>query len=543
MYLEVEPALVYFKEDQVNIKEFDKNKVAQLLPLFNDMLLKMRKWYLEEELPPQTVDRIACGNCVLQRDCYKKYGSIPSENLELPSPPHFKSIESPESTPNQDSLANAESPSDTFENTEAFVKSIEVGKEANAFIGEDMEQNPVYLSFQSLLRHAAIIGSSGSGKTTLGKVIIEEALKANYSALLIDPQGDLCSLVIPNCPEWDAFIKTISFKIFTPGSEKGIALSLNPLQQPPSSLFTDREYLYMLLDNVSSILLTIMGYSSKKTTPNEKPILEALIYDFWTANHPLNFVALANAIETADTITSLVDGQQVSIESLISSSKKRDLIHNLTKLGTGTDGLFFQGKEQLKVSELVGQNASLYIMNLMGVGTDPNRRQLVISWILRQIYDWILQNPQSSQEQLRFILYFDEIADFLPPHPNDPPSKKMLTLLLRQARKYGVACILATQSPGTIDYKALDNVSTFFIGKIPSEQSYKKILDLVAPYFMKMPPEMMTTTLNKIRTAQSGNFLLINSQLTPQLIQVRSLYSKHQNLTLDQIQQLSSSKK
>jgi hypothetical protein len=177
------------------------------------------------------------------------------------------------------------------------------------------------------------------------------------------------------------------------------------------------------------------------------------------------------------------------------------------------------------------------------VGTDTTKRQLVISWILRQLYDWMLQNPQASQDRLRLILYIDEIADFLPPHPHDPPSKKMLTLLLRQARKYGVSCIFATQSPGNIDYKALDNVSTFFIGKIPSEQSFRKILDLTESYFTQIPLETKTATLTAIRTAAPGNFLVIRSSQPPQLIQVRPLHSKHQTLSLNEIQQLFSPKK
>lgn len=48
-------------------------------------------------------------------------------------------------------------------------------------------------------------------------------------------------------------------------------------------------------------------------------------------------------------------------------------------------------------------------------------------------------------------------------------------LLLRQARKYGVCCLLATQSPGDIDYKALGQVGTIAIGKLTTPQEVRKV--------------------------------------------------------------------
>ena len=555
--IDADPAIVYFTEDSVKILEFNRAKIAKITPLFHRLLLNMRKWYLGEEIPPQTVDLISCGRCNLQESCSKKFSHTGRASCPTPKEPiNLSSRQSVSSLrPNhlqQEVLAQkftpkAPSDSSPLEKAPAAASEECLGQmpspigpplSSAAFLGEDLQNKPCYYPLLKLLRHTAIIGSTGSGKTVLGKVIIEEALKQDYSALLIDPQGDLCSILIPDDPTWDILLKRVHIKIFTPGSEKGIKLSLNPLQPPESSLMKDREYLYMLIDNVASLLLMIMGYSSKRTTPPEKAILESFIYEYWTSNRPLNFVTLANAIDSTSTLKSLVNGQEIAIDSLISSSKRKELIHNLMKMGTGTDGYFFLGSEHLNIQSLVQDRPSLYIINLASVGTDITKRQLVVSWILRQVYDWMLQHPQLSQDQIRFFLYFDEIADFLPPHPHDPPSKKMLTLLLRQARKYGVACILATQSPATIDYKALDNVSTFFVGKIPSEQSYKKILALVEPYFTKFSPASMKKTLQKIRTASPGTFLLFGTDQPPRLIQIRRLLSKHLTISLDQLRNL-----
>jgi hypothetical protein len=72
------------------------------------------------------------------------------------------------------------------------------------------------------------------------------------------------------------------------------------------------------------------------------------------------------------------------------------------------------------------------------------------------------------------LLYIDEVAPYLPP-VRQPASKEPLTKLLRQARKYGLCCLLATQSPGDVDYKALGQVGTVLVGKLSTVQELRKI--------------------------------------------------------------------
>ena len=55
---------------------------------------------------------------------------------------------------------------------------------------------------------------------------------------------------------------------------------------------------------------------------------------------------------------------------------------------------------------------------------------------------------------LRAIFYMDEIFGYFPPTAN-PPSKPPMLTLLKQARAFGVGCVLATQNPVDLDYKGL----------------------------------------------------------------------------------------
>jgi hypothetical protein len=83
---------------------------------------------------------------------------------------------------------------------------------------------------------------------------------------------------------------------------------------------------------------------------------------------------------------------------------------------------------------------------------------------------------QSGAQSLRALLYFDEIFGYLPPVAN-PPSKEPMLRMLKQARAFGVGLVLVTQNPVDVDYKALSNTGTWFIGKLQTDQDKQRLLD------------------------------------------------------------------
>lgn len=92
-------------------------------------------------------------------------------------------------------------------------------------------------------------------------------------------------------------------------------------------------------------------------------------------------------------------------------------------------------------------------------------------------------------------------------------------LLIRQARKYGCSIMIATQSPVSIDYKAIDNIGTIFIGKFPTPQSLAKVEAYLEPWGTETQ-----SFLKKVQTVQSGEFLLIGGGYTrPEMFKTRKL--------------------
>ncbi len=70
----------------------------------------------------------------------------------------------------------------------------------------------------------------------------------------------------------------------------------------------------------------------------------------------------------------------------------------------------------------------------------------------------------------------DEIFGFFPPVA-EPPSKRPLLTLLKQARAFGVGILLATQNPVDLDYKGLANAGTWFIGRLQTERDKDRLLE------------------------------------------------------------------
>jgi hypothetical protein len=52
----------------------------------------------------------------------------------------------------------------------------------------------------------------------------------------------------------------------------------------------------------------------------------------------------------------------------------------------------------------------------------------------------------------------------------------MLTLL-KQARAYGLGCVLATQNPVDLDYKGLSNAGTWFLGRLQTERDKARVIE------------------------------------------------------------------
>jgi hypothetical protein len=143
------------------------------------------------------------------------------------------------------------------------------------------------------VKHAGIFGSTGSGKTVLGKILMEEMVLQQIPSIIIDPQGDIASLIMPNeddvlkekgvdIDRKTQFFASADIRVFTPSSNKGIPVSLNPVIFPPFSI--DDLEVVRILDNVATtlvdLLVKLVKYPSAKVVQS-KSVIYTILLENW----------------------------------------------------------------------------------------------------------------------------------------------------------------------------------------------------------------------------------------------------------------------
>src|SRR5690606_33098802 len=101
-------------------------------------------------------------------------------------------------------------------------------------------------------------------------------------------------------------------------------------------------------------------------------------------------------------------------------------------------------------------------------------RQFVVTLLLSKLVSWMRRQPGTSD--LRALVYMDEVFGFAPPTA-EPPSKKPILTILKQARAHGVGLVLSTQNPVDLDYKAMSNAGTWMIGRLQTERDRDRIVE------------------------------------------------------------------
>ena len=142
---------------------------------------------------------------------------------------------------------------------------------------------------------------------------------------------------------------------------------------------------------------------------------------------------------------------------------------------------------------------------------------------------------QPAEGELKLLFFMDEVAPYLPPHPRNPPAKDLIKLIFKQARKYGVACVLATQNVSDVDYKILAQANTTFIGRFTQPQDVEKVRHLLKESGGDQDLVAQLPTLGP------GQFQMVAPDVDPAPvpIQCRWLYTDHgAPLNEDQVEEI-----
>lgn len=384
------------------------------------------------------------------------------------------------------------------------------------YLGRRDDDSRLEYDPDNLVTHGVILGMTGSGKTGLALGMLEELVEAGVPILAIDPKGDLpnLALIFPDFAASD-------FESWTdPAEASREGISLQELAAKKAALWKDGLAGWGLegshLRSVRSRMdLRILTPGSTAVTPVN------LLGSFSTpaAEVPgAERAELASGIVSgllslvADNVDPLRDPRHVLLVQILSSAWEagqsltlEELIGQLVdppfaKVGVFPVDRFFSPDDRMKLAMQLNtlvasptfaawrEGVPLDIAALMESkeGRVPvnifclahlseKERHFFVGRLMNEVLAWTRTLPGSGS--LRALVYFDEVAGYLPPHPYDPPSKKPILTMLKQSRAVGVGVCLATQNPVDLDYKALSNMGTWMIGRLQTEQDRNRVRD------------------------------------------------------------------
>ena len=384
------------------------------------------------------------------------------------------------------------------------------------YLGRYLEtRDPVIYPSDSLTTHGVILGMTGSGKTGLGIGLIEEALLNGIPCLVIDPKGDMGNLAL-NFPElrpadfepwideatartegksvaeaaedtaalWRKGLQdhdigsermsrlrdTTDITIYTPGSGAGVGLDvLGSLDAPELDWSAEGEVIRDEISSFVSSLLVLAGLASDPVSGREHILLATIIEEFWKTGKDLDLATLVGQIPKPPFAKLGV----FEVDTFFPETERMKLALELNGLLASPSFASWMQGQALDIESMIGGERPKAAIVYMAHLTDEER-QFLVTLLLSKMVTWIRAQPGTSQ--LRAMIYMDEVFGFAPP-VKEPPSKKPILTIMKQARAHGVGMVLSTQNPVDLDYKAMANAGTWMIGRLQTENDKKRILE------------------------------------------------------------------
>jgi len=368
-----------------------------------------------------------------------------------------------------------------------------------------------------LTTHGVIVGMTGSGKTGLGVVLLEEVLSNGIPALILDPKGDMGNLLL-NFPQlrpvdfepwidpgeasrmgvpasqlaadtasrWRQGLaasgmegadlqrlnESVDFRILTPGSNSGVPLNvIGKLSPPDLDWDSEGEVIRDEIEGLVSGILILAEIEPDPLTSPEHILLSNLMEYHWRQGRSLDFPGLVGQIPQPP----LRKLGVFDLDTFFPPGERMKLAMRLNGLMASPSFAEWMQGEPLDIDTLMRApdgrpRASIVYMSHLSEA----ERIFTVTLLLSKLVSWMRRQPGTSE--LRALVYADEVMGLAPPTA-EPPSKRPILTLFKQARAHGVGMVLATQNPVDMDYKLMSNAGTWMVGRLQTERDKARIIE------------------------------------------------------------------
>jgi hypothetical protein len=383
-------------------------------------------------------------------------------------------------------------------------------------VGADEAKEPFIFDSADLTTHGVVVGMTGSGKTGLAVTIMEEALLNGIPCFILDPKGDMGNLLL-NFPDFAASdfkpwideaeaerrgvtsdqlaadtannwkeglagagitperMKQLrdgsDMTIYTPGSGAGVGLNvLGSMKAPSLDWESQGELINDEIEAFVSSLLSLAGIESDPVSGPEHILLSTIIETFWREGRDLDLATLVGQVPKPPFRKLGV----FDVDTFFPEKDRMALAMKLNGLLASPSFAAWLEGAPLDVGQMLtgGDKTKAAIVYLSHLS--DAERMFVVTLLFSKIVSWFRAQPGTSD--LRALIYMDEVFGYVPPTA-EPPSKKPILTILKQARAHGVGLVLSTQNPVDLDYKAMSNASTWMVGRLQTENDKKRILE------------------------------------------------------------------
>ncbi len=370
---------------------------------------------------------------------------------------------------------------------------------------------------KDLTTHAVCVGMTGSGKTGLCLALLEEAAIDGVPAIAIDPKGDLGNLLLTfpdlapadfrpwidessatragltadqfaarTAKQWreglaswgqtpkriSRFREAVDLAVYTPGSNAGLPLTvLKSFAAPSLAVRDDTDAMRERVSSAASGLLALLGIDADPVRSREHILVSTVLDRSWRDERDLDVATLIATIQKPPFEKVGV----FDLETFYPAKDRLELSMRLNNLLASPSFAGWMEGESLDVKRLLYTSDGKPRLSIISIAhLSETERMFFVTILLNEVLAWTRGQPGTSS--LRALLYMDEVFGYFPPVAN-PPSKKPMLTLLKQARAFGLGVVLATQNPVDLDYKGLSNTGTWLIGRLQTERDKARVLE------------------------------------------------------------------